>query len=173
MRLMRAPKKVGIDITNECNLRCRYCSHFTSAGEVARDLPTEEWLEFFGELNRLAVMNVCLLGGEPFYRKDLKEIIEGIVKNRMRFSILTNGTLITDDIAEYIAMTGRCGYAQVSIDGSIPTTHDALRGAGSFLKAIEGIRILKRHKIHLTVRVTIHRKNVNELSSIARFLLEE
>ena len=34
MRLMRTPKKIDIDITNRCNLRCRYCYHFESPGDA-------------------------------------------------------------------------------------------------------------------------------------------
>ncbi len=86
-----------------CNLRCKYCSHFSGAGDVGRDLPAEEWLRFFEELNRCAVLNVTLQGGEPFCREDLEELIEGIVRNRMRFNILSNGTLITDEIAAFLA----------------------------------------------------------------------
>ena len=97
--VMRTPRTVDIAITGQCNLRCAYCSHFSSSGDVNDDLPTIEWLNFFRELNRCAVMNVILQGGEPFCRIDLKNLLEGIVENRMRFSILTNGTLITEDIA--------------------------------------------------------------------------
>ncbi len=173
MRLMRTPKTVEIAVTNDCNLRCKYCYHFTGAGDVAGDLPLGEWLEFFKELNRCAVMNVILGGGEPFHRKDLKGLIDGIVKNRMRFCVLSNGTLITDDMAEFLASTKRCDNVQVSIDGSIPTTHDAMRGEGSFLKAVEGIKCLKTHKVPIAVRVTIHRKNVMDLDNIAKFLLDD
>jgi MoaA/NifB/PqqE/SkfB family radical SAM enzyme len=91
---------------------------------VGQDLSKEEWLQFFEELNRCAVMNVTLQGGEPFCRKDLPELVEGIVRNRMRFNILSNGTLITDEMAAFLASTGRCNGVQVSIDGSVPTTHD-------------------------------------------------
>ena len=118
MKLMKTPKSVDLEITNRCNLRCRYCSHFSSAGDVEKDLSTEEWLQFFEELNRCAVMEVCLQGGEPFIREDFRELVEGIVRNRMRFSILSNGTLITDDMAAFLASTGRCNSVQVSIDGS-------------------------------------------------------
>jgi len=170
---MKTPRSLDLSITNRCNLRCKYCSHFTSPGDVGQDLPGEEWLEFFEELNRCAVMRVGLQGGEAFYRRDLKELIEGIVLNRMRFSILSNGTLITDESAELLASTGRCEDVQVSIDGSTPTVHDSFRGEGSFLKAIAGIEILKKHNVPFTVRVTIHRKNVGHLEEIARLLLEE
>ena len=62
MRLMRTPKKIDIDITNRCNLRCRYCYHFESAGDAGGDLPAAEWLQFFEELNRCAVTEVTLAG---------------------------------------------------------------------------------------------------------------
>jgi SynChlorMet cassette radical SAM/SPASM protein ScmE len=113
------------------------------------------------------------MGGEPFLRQDLPELIEGIVRNRMRFGILTNGTLVTDELAAFLASTGRCDSIQVSIDGSRPETHDACRGEGSFYKALTGFDNLRRHGIAVAVRVTIHRHNVHDLEETARFLLEE
>jgi len=173
MRLMRTPKKVDINITNHCNLRCRYCYHFESAGDAGADLPAAEWFRFFDELNRCAVTEVCLAGGEPFIRDDLKEIIGGIVRNRMRFHILSNGTLIDDDMAAFLVATKRCNYVQVSIDGSIPSTHDVMRGKGSFAKALRGLMILRRHGVCTAARVTIHRKNVHDLEGVAKLLLED
>jgi len=173
MKILRTPISVSLTITNRCNLRCKYCSHFTSPGDVGKDLPSEEWLHFFEELNRCAVMRVTLAGGEPFYREDLEEIIKGIVRNRMRFNILSNGTLITEEMAAFLVSTGRCDGVQVSIDGSIPVTHDAFRGKGTFYKAIRGISFLQRRDVPVQVRVTIHRKNVNDLDGIAQLLLEE
>jgi len=170
---MSSPQSLDLDITNRCNLRCKYCFHFTSAGDVSQDLAKEEWLQFFEELNRCTVMNVCISGGEPFYRQDLPELIEGIIKNRMRFTILSNGTLITNEMAAFLASTHRCDGVQVSIDGSNPVTHDAFRGEGSFSRAMEGIEHLRRHRVSVRVRVTIHRENVHDLEGVARLLLED
>lgn len=173
MKVMRTPRTVEIDITNRCNLRCKYCYFFTGPGDTDRDLPTEEWLCFFEELGRCAVMDVTLAGGEPFLRKDLQQLIESIVHNRMRYSLLSNGTLITEEIATFLAATGRCNHVQISIDGSAPETHDKLRGTGNFMKAVEGIRVLQKHQVPVAVRVTITRYNVGDLEETARLLLEE
>jgi len=173
MEVMKTPRSVDLSITRHCNLRCKYCSYFTSPGDVKQDLGSEEWIKFFGELNDCAVMDVCLSGGEPFLREDLGDLIQAIVRNRMRFRILSNGTLITDEMASFLASTRRCNGVQVSIDGSIPTTHDACRGEGNFLKAVQGIQHLLRYHLPATVRVTIHKKNVSDLEGIAQFLLEE
>ncbi len=54
---------------------------------------------------------------------------------------------------------------------SIATTHDAFRGKGNFIRALDGLQLLRKHGIPTTVRVTIHRRNVSELDNIARFLL--
>lgn len=171
--VMRTPRTVDVEITSQCNLRCRYCYYFDNPSVTYQDLPTDEWLKFFDELGRCAVMDVTLQGGEPFIRKDLPELIEGIVQNRMRFSILSNGGLIDDKIASYIAQTHRCDSVQVSVDGARPETHDICRGKGSFEGAIRGISILRRHAIPITVRVTIQHYNVDDLENIAHLLLDE
>lgn len=173
MQVMKTPRSVDVQVTSQCNLRCTYCSHFSSEGDVAQDLNTKEWLQFFGELNRCSVLDVCLEGGEPLMRKDFLELIEGIVRNRMRFSILTNGTLVTDEIAAFLASTGRCNSVQVSIDGATPASHDSFRGEGNFDRAVSGARRLLNHELPVTVRVTIHRRNVRELERISRMLLED
>ncbi len=116
--VMKSPRSVDMEVTTSCNLRCAYCSHFSGPGDVGMDLPLDAWLRFFSELQRCAVMNVTLSGGEPFYRSDLTEIIRRIVANRMRFSILTNGTLIDPTLASFLESTRRCNHVQVSIDGA-------------------------------------------------------
>lgn len=173
LHVMRTPRTLSIDLTAHCNLRCRYCYFFDNPVVPYEDLPTEAWLQFFDELGRCAVMDVDLAGGEPFARQDLPELLDGIVRNHMRFALLSNGTLIDDDIAAYIAKTGRCKYVQVSLDGSRPETHDACRGKGAFEAAVRGLKTLQRHNINVAVRVTIHRYNVRDLEATADFLLEE
>ena len=171
--ITKTPATVELAITNQCNLHCTYCSHFTSAGDVGRDLPKKEWLQFFKELKQCAVMSLTLAGGEPFCRYDLKELIDGIVHNRMRYNILSNGTLINDKTASYLASTHRCDGVQVSVDGSTPEIHDAFRGEGSFLQALNGIKLLQAYDVPVSVRVTIHKQNVMDLEKIARLLFEE
>jgi SynChlorMet cassette radical SAM/SPASM protein ScmE len=173
LKVMRTPRSVDLEITARCNLRCRYCYFFNNPEVEYRDLATEEWLTFFDELGRCGVMRVTLAGGEPFVREDLKELLEGIVRNRMRFTLLSNGGLIDDEIAAFIAGTGRCEHVQVSVDGSCSETHDAGRGRGSFEGAVRGIRTLQRNAVPVAVRVTIHRHNVNDLENTARLLLED
>lgn len=173
MELINTPKSIELNITNKCNLRCSYCYHFSGAGDVGTDLSTEEWLKFFTELKECTILEVSLGGGEPLLRKDFKDLIDGVVKNKMRFSVASNGTLIRDDLVEYLKSTNRCNSFQVSIDGAGPEEHDACRGKGNFEKALIGLKCLIKHKMPATVRVTIHKHNFKSLGKIAELLLED
>jgi SynChlorMet cassette radical SAM/SPASM protein ScmE len=100
-------------------------------------------------------------------------MIAGIVENCMRFSILTNGTLLRDDMARFIAQTGRCDMVQVSLDGTKVKIHDACRGKGSFAGAMAGIAFLKKHHVNIGVRVTVNRFNCLDLEKMAHLLLDQ
>ena len=162
-----------IDITNACNLRCRYCYHFHSPGDVRKDISLEEWTRFFEELRSLSVLDVCIAGGEPFIRKDITDILDAVVKNRMRYSLVSNGSLITADHAVAISSTKRCNGVQISIDGATASTHDQFRGEGSFEAAMRGIHILNDHGVIVTSRVTVTPANIEELPAIADLLLNK
>lgn len=173
MKNLTMPKLVDVSITNYCNLRCSYCLHFSSPGDVDTDLPKEEWFKFFKEIHENSIDRVILSGGEPLIRKDIQEIISKLAEYGIQFTILTNGTLITDEMASFLKETGKCRMVQVSIDGAVPITHDSFRGTGNFKKAMDGIANLQKYGVPVTVRVTVHKKNVRELDEIAGLLLEE
>ncbi|MCX7982008.1 MAG: SynChlorMet cassette radical SAM/SPASM protein ScmE [Syntrophales bacterium] len=171
--VMRSPRYIDIEITSRCNLRCTYCSHFTSAADVEEDIPFFEWRQFFEELGRAGIMRVVFSGGEPFARHDFLDLLIDLKRHPIRFAILSNGTLIDNKIAQFLQKSGRLDYIQISLDGADAETHDSFRGKGSFDKAVKGIQALQEVGLTPVVRVTIHRKNYLQLKSIARFILEE
>jgi SynChlorMet cassette radical SAM/SPASM protein ScmE len=173
-QIISTPSEIDVAITGRCNLHCKYC--FYADEMTARsDLTTEQWLTFFAECNRLGVMRLCLTGGEPFTRPDLFTLIDGIIANRMRYFILTNGTMINEKILEHFE-TGkrrqRLDYIQISIDGSCAEIHDLSRPS-SFERSVRGLRLLKKAGFPLNVRVTINRHNLHDLENIARLLLDD
>ncbi len=174
MKVMSTPKHVDIAITGKCNLACQYC-FFADEMVALNDLPTERWLSFFDELGELGVMTVCLTGGEVFTRSDLFELIDGIIAKRMRYSLLSNGTMITQETLEKFAIgkrRQRLDSIQVSVDGSSAEVHDRSRPK-SFGRALRGLKLLKEAKFPVSVRVTVNRFNVNDLGNVAHLLLKE
>lgn len=171
----RAPKSLDLSITGRCNLTCRYCFY---ADEMAAlgDLPKERWLSFFEEIGSLAVQRVTLTGGEVFTRPDLFELIDGAIANRMRYSLLTNGTLITEKTIQALQSGKRrlrLDSIQVSIDGSCAEVHDRSRPPASFERALRGLKLLQLAGFPVAVRVTVNHHNVDDLPNVARLLLDE
>ncbi len=168
-----APIEVDISLTGKCNLKCRYC-FYNDSMEKSADLPAEKWMTLFSELGSSGVRKICLSGGEPFIRKDFFTLIDSIIENKMRYSILTNGTLIDEQTITEFAKGKRrlrLDSIQISIDGSNAKIHDKSRPPRSFDKALGALKLLKLHGFPVTVRVTINRHNVNDLESIAALLL--
>ncbi|MCU0236420.1 MAG: radical SAM protein, partial [Acidobacteria bacterium] len=95
LKPLKSPESITVAITGRCNLSCKYC-FYADEMVALQDLPTKSWLDFFSEAKEAGVMKITLSGGEVFVRKDIFELIHGIVENKMRFNILTNGTLITE-----------------------------------------------------------------------------
>ena len=173
-KVIGAPQSVDIAITGRCNLGCKYC-FYADEMVALRDLPTERWLRFFAELGDLAVQRVTLTGGEVFTRPDLFDLIDGVIASRMRYGLLTNGTLVTEKVLaqfEHGKRRLRMDSIQISIDGSRAEIHDKTR-PGSFDRAIRGLRLLVEAGFPMTVRVTITRHNVDDLENIAHLLLED
>ncbi len=173
--IIPAPNNIDISLTGKCNLKCRYC-FYNESMEKASDLPTEEWLAFFEELGSIGVRKLCLSGGEPFIRKDFFDLVDGIIENKMRYNILTNGTLINEKTIGEFAQGKRrlrLDSIQISIDGSKAEIHDKSRPPKSFEKALNALKLLKKNSFPVTVRVTINRHNFDDLENIAALLIDE
>lgn len=173
--LQQAPTSVDLELTGRCNLSCKYC-FYAECMKDKQDLDTRAWYSIISELGDLATRNATLSGGEVFIRNDLFEIIDSLIENRMRYSILSNGTLITEDTIKQLSEGKRrlrLDSIQVSIDGSKAEIHDLSRPPNSFERAVCGLRLLKDAGFPVTVRVTLNRHNVDDLDGIARLLIDD
>lgn len=172
--IISTPRSISISITGECNLKCPYC-FYANEMEGLKDLSTEQWQNFFKQLKELNVMDVSLTGGEAFTHPDLFELIDGVIENRMRYNILSNGTLIDEKVIKKFSIgkrRKRLDYLQISIDGSTADIHNKSRPE-SFDRAIRSLKLLKDNNFPLAVRVTINKHNLGDLENIAKFLLED
>ncbi|MBD5555122.1 MAG: radical SAM protein [Roseburia sp.] len=134
--------EIDIDITNECNLRCKHCC--VSAGDnlQGEDLPHEKVMEMVEKVINMNPAQISISGGEPLVRADFREIILFIrEKYDKPLILMTNATLIDDSMAEFIA--NNFNVVDVSIDGGDEKSCAILRGAGTFEKSINGIRRLQ------------------------------
>ncbi len=159
-------RRVYWEATAGCNLRCIHCRRTDVLTKGSPDeMTTQEAKSFIDQLADLGRPVLIFSGGEPLFRKDIFELIAYAKEKGLPSGLATNGTLVTDKIAERLAEAG-VYYASISLDGSLAETHDAFRGAGNFAKALKGFLALKNAGIKVQINFTVTKKNVSEVESI-------
>lgn len=160
-------------ITERCNLRCSHCYQ---EGYSGTELPFEGIMDILSQYLGLLKSwkggsrrfgHITVSGGEPFVREDFFDILEEFRsrKKDFSFSILTNGLLIDSKAAKRLrALEPR--YVQLSLEGK-ETTHDSIRGKGSYAKTVEAVRRLKKEGLRVLISFTAHRANYREFGAVA------
>ena len=88
-------KKIYIEITNICNLKCAFCPDTKRKKEY---MNLEEFEEIIRKIQNYTSL-ICLhVKGEPLLHKQLKDILKIIEKYNLKANITTNGTLIKDNL---------------------------------------------------------------------------
>ena len=149
-------------ITDRCNLRCRHCYIGDS---LHQDLSFEKILKILKEFEEIQGLRLLLSGGEPLLHPHFWEINEVLRDHAFRSVLLSNGTLITKEIAKRL----RVHEVQVSLDG-MKEGHESIRGKGTFEKTLHSIDHLQKADIRVSIATMIHRKNLNEFDSLASLI---
>lgn len=154
--LNRKLNQIILEVTQKCNLRCKYCiygdenSKFRDFSET-KDMPLDIAIKSINNIiDRVDdEFYVTFYGGEPLVNfKLIKKIVEYVLSlklnTKLYFSMTTNLTLMNEEIAEFIATTENFSVV-CSIDGD-KITHDEYRvdinGNGSFDRTTKGLGIL-------------------------------
>lgn len=118
-----------VEVTNRCNLRCRYC--FADGGAVAeRDPSVEELSGVFRTLVEKNLTFIQLSGGEPTVRDDLPEIIAAAkAAGATSIQLNTNGIRLARE-PEYTRRLAGAGldFVFLQFDSTDPAVTRALRG---------------------------------------------
>jgi radical SAM protein with 4Fe4S-binding SPASM domain len=149
-------------LTDRCNLRCRHC--YIGDG-LHQDLPYDTILEILREFEKIQGLRLLLSGGEPLLHPQFWEINEVLRDYLFRSVLLSNGVLITRDIARRL----RVHEVQVSLDG-MKEGHEAIRGEGAFAKTLSAIDHLQEAGISVSIATMIHRKNLIEFDALASLM---
>ena len=129
------PDWVSVNLTLKCNLACSFCK---TCYPVRQELSTREIKDIIDQTYLWGVNRFNPIGGEPFVRGDLEEILAYACQKDFYITLTTNGTLITPKRAARIAQIAYNRlHFNISIDGPNPW-HDMGRGDGNFDKAVRG-----------------------------------
>ena len=160
-------RELWIQINNACNLTCTHCLVSSGPGGIP-GMATEEIVKLIDRGKALGVERIYMTGGEPFLRKDIFDLIHHATdKHGLEFIVLTNATLFAGRIREGLASLDREKVRfQVSIDGARPETNDPIRGAGTFVKALDGAKILSDLGFDVSLTTVTTEENLSELAEI-------
>jgi len=168
---LSAPLGVSIEVTNRCNLRCRYC--FQGPPVKGDVLSQEEVLSLLNDLSDMRVFTVFFGGGEPLLCPHLKVVAEYARDLGLEVGVSSNGTLLNAEIAEWFATSGLDRGLQISLDGSTADVHDRLRGSGSFSRTMAGIRLLASMGVHPSIAVTVTNTNILDVPNLVALGIAE
>ncbi len=158
------PFAVFLEITRNCNLKCKMCEIWRQRIDPKNELTKEEIFTLIKDAKDLGVKLINIDGGEAFLRPDIFEIINEIKRNGMKVYINSNGTLCTDSFIKKIVNSGLDSIT-FSLDGKDAKTHDFIRGVpGVFDKVTGMIRKLTSMKNapKVAVLMTISKYNIDQ-----------
>ena len=132
------PMDLQIAIGNICNLKCRTCTAVYSSKwvkesvdrgikiwkpEVKTDLHDFQNSKFWEDIDNWSqnIKRLEIMGGEPFYMKEFKRLIERLIDNgtskNISLNLSTNGTIYDHDLIDKILNNFDSLGFNVSIDG--------------------------------------------------------
>ena len=178
-------RAISLAIAQSCNLGCTYC--YAQQGSFGATAKAMDRSAALGAIDLLLAdagpgdrVQVTYLGGEPLANRGLLResadyaVVLAARKNvAVRFSITTNGTLLTAEDGEFFE---RHGFAvTVSLDGDAEM-HDRLRpfkdGRGSYQRTLDRVQPLLRRqrRMQVSARVTVTPQNLDLHKTLDTFI---
>jgi len=172
----RAAMQVSIEVTRRCPLECQHCYNNLPMGDQdarSREMSTEEHCRLLDELVEMGCFWLLYTGGEIFARKDFLEIYTYAKKKGFLITLFTNGTLITEKIADYLVEWPPFAI-EITLYGRTKETYEALTQIqGSYERCLRGIRLLKERGLPLELKTVATSINKHEISAMRHFAEEE
>lgn len=154
-RVLSAPLDVHIAVTNKCNMTCSYCYANDKKFSKQIDMTFTEIINIIDQCYNSNVFKLSWSGGEPLCRPEIFEILEYASRKNFRQSIITNGTLITDEKARILEKL------QISVQISLHEVHD--------ITFWEKCKLLIENNINVILDVVIDESIQENINSIINY----
>lgn len=158
-------------LSENCNLKCLHCYQ---ENHKPIQLKYEQLVEIYNQykvlLKKMKMKgHINITGGEPLCNPYLFKILDLIKEDKdlISFSILTNGTLITEEIAKKIKSYNPY-YVQVSLEGG-KKNNDYIRGKDTYEKIANGIINLRKQDIFTSISFTATKLNYKEFPKVIKY----
>lgn len=160
-------RELWLQINNACNLTCTHCLVSSGPGG-APGVDPAALVRLVDRAKELGMERLYVTGGEPFLRKDLVDLAKRVTETHgCELIVLTNATVFQGAIRKGLESLDRTLVKmQVSIDGASPATNDPIRGEGTFVKALDGAKLLADLGFEVSLTTVTTEENLGELAEI-------
>ena len=172
----RMPMQVSIEVTRRCPLECQHCYNNLPMGDQnarSREMTKEEHFRVLDELVEMGCFWLCYTGGEIFARKDFLEIYTYAKRKGFLITLFTNGTIITESIADYLVEWPPFSI-EITLYGRTRETYEELTAIpGSYDRCLRGIKLLRERGLPLKLKTVATSVNKHEIFAMKQFAEEE
>ena len=159
--------------TTDCNARCFYCYEDRTAKTYMSPEIAEQTADFIlGSLGDRRCL-IQWFGGEPLMNPTAIDIISDRLKDRARFMMISNASLV-DEIGVDRIKTWGITKIQVTLDGTedVYERRKAYVDGSSFNRVLLNMKTLIDHDIFVTVRINYEHRNLNDVIELIHILAE-
>lgn len=174
------PDSVQVNFTFNCNLACKMCSmherrEFLKSQGRQTEIDSAVIRKVIKETKEMGTKTILFIGGEPFLKKDLFELVDYAKSFNLNSIIVTNGILLNEVSIKKCFDSG-VDWLSISLDAATESTFCKIRGEnvlGIIIKNIEVINKLKkdikRESPRISTVCTIMNDNLEELLDVVHF----
>ena len=166
------PISGSFELTPRCNMNCRMCYIRMSEAEMrsrGREYSAAEWIEMGRACAEQGMLFLLLTGGEPFLRKDFREIYTELKKLGLMISINTNATLIDEETVRWLSEDAPTKVS-VTLYGGGNDTYNRLCGHPTgYDAATRAVDMMKEAGIYVNINSSFTRYNIGDMEAIAAF----
>lgn len=137
-----------------------------------REISAADWIRLGEACRDQGMLFLLLTGGEPFLRKDFREIYTALHKMGLLISINSNGTLIDENIVGLLEEFRPARINVTMYGGSNETYARLCANPKGFDQVTRGIRRLREVGIPVVINASFTRLNVQDMEAIYAFAKE-
>lgn len=163
---MVKPEYIIWIFTATCNLDCLHCYTYRFRG--LRELSLQEKLKLAKDIGENGIKYVNLTGGEPLIHPHLPQVLLMLHEYNVEKSIVTNATLVRDNIVELLYKTDTHIFATIEGPREV---HDKIRGHGSYDLANRGIEVLRKKLSDISIVATVNKINYKRVHEIIDYVV--